>query len=160
MVRLEPVNAKNVWDILRLRVREEQKDFVASNEQSIIEAYVAIAGNGHAFPFGVFDGGKPVGFVMIGYDVDDSYEAPPQIAFGNYSVWRLMIDRKYQNRGYGKQALQLALDFIRTFPCGKAEYCYLSYEPENRIAKKLYSEFGFTENGELDEEEVVAILKL
>lgn len=71
-----------------------------------------------------------------------------------------MIDEKFQNKGYGRTAMELALDFIRTFPCGKAEYCYLSYEPENEIAKKLYAQYGFTENGEMDDEEVVAVLKL
>ena len=71
-----------------------------------------------------------------------------------------MIDEKFQSKGYGKEALRLALAFIRTFPCGKAEYCYLSYEPENVVAKRLYSKFGFIENGEMDDEEIVAILKL
>ena len=28
--------------------------------------------------------------------------------------------------GYGRAAIGLALDFIRTFPCGRAETCYLS----------------------------------
>ena len=47
------------------------------------------------------------------------------------------------------------------WPCGKAEYCYLSYEPDNQIAKNLYSEFGFRENGDMDEEdEVISIMKL
>ena len=160
MVRLEPINAKNVWEIIKLKVGDAQKEFVAPNDISIIEAYIAMTENGHAFPFGIFDGNVPVGFLMIGYDVDDSYENPPQIAYGNYSIWRLMIDQKYQMRGYGRKALQLALDFIRTGPCGKAEYCYLSYERENEVAKKLYSEFGFRENGETDDEEVVSVLKL
>lgn len=53
-----------------------------------------------------------------------------------------------------------ALDYIRSFPCGKAEYCYLSYEPENTAARELYHSFGFRENGEMDGEEVIAILKL
>ena len=44
--------------------------------------------------------------------------------------------------------------------CGKAEYCYLSYEPENINAKRLYSKFDFIENGEMDGEEIVAVLKL
>ena len=56
--------------------------------------------------------------------------------------------------------MELALNFIRTFPCGKAEYCYLSYDFENTIAKNLYSQFGFVENGEMDDEEIVAVLKL
>ncbi len=160
MVRLEKVNAKNVWDILKLHVAKEQEDFVAPNDLSIIEAYISITGNGHAFPFGIFNNEQPVGFLMIGYDVDDSFENPPQIAYGNYSIWRFMIDEKYQKKGYGKEALRLALEYVRSFPCGPAQYCYLSYEPENMYAKKLYSEFGFSENGEMDDDEVVAVLKL
>lgn len=160
MVRLEKINGKNVWEILKLKVGKGQENFVASNDLSIIEAFVAISGNGHAYPFGIYKDDIPVGFLMIGYDVDDSFENPPKIAYGNYNIWRLMIDEKYQNKGYGKEALKLALDFIKTFPCGKAEYCYLSYEPENIKAKKLYSKFGFIENGEKDDEELVAVLKL
>ena len=55
MLRLEKVNAKNVWDILKLQVLENQKSFVASNNISIIEAYTTITANGHAFPFGIYD---------------------------------------------------------------------------------------------------------
>ena len=160
MIRIEKVNAKNIWDILKLHVSKEQESFVAPNDLSIIEAYIAITGNGHAFPFGILEDEIPVGFLMIGYDVDDSFDNPPQIAYGNYSIWRLMIDEKYQGHGYGKEAICLALEFIRSFPCGKAEYCYLSYEPENVGSKKLYSKFGFIENGEMDGEEIVAVLKL
>ncbi len=159
-MRLERVNGKNIWDILNLSVGENQKSFVANNDISIIEAYVAITGNGYAFPFGIFDNNILTGFLMVGYDVDDYWEDAPDIARGNYNLWRLMIDRNYQHRGYGKKAVKLALDFIRTFPCGKAEYCWLSYEPENIVAKKLYASFGFTETGEMDGEEVIAVLRL
>ena len=38
MLRLEKVNGKNVWDILKLRVAKEQENFVAHNDISIIEA--------------------------------------------------------------------------------------------------------------------------
>ena len=54
----------------------------------------------------------------------------------------------------------MALDFVKTFPCGKAEYCWLSYEPENQVARKLYSSFGFVETGDTDGEELIAVLKL
>ncbi len=160
MLRLERVTGKNVWDILKLNVETSQKNFVAGNEISIIEAYTAITGNGYAFPFGVFDDNTLVGFLMIGYDTDDYWEDAPEIAKGDYNLWRLMIDKNYQQKGYGKGAVKLALDFIRTFPCGKAEYCWLSYEPENAAAKKLYGSFGFTETGDRDGEELIAVLKL
>lgn len=160
MIRLEKVSTKNVWKIISLHVGEDQESFVAPNNLSLIEAYLSLSENGHVFPFGIYENETPVGFLMIGYDVDASYENPPRIAHGNYNLWRLMIDEKYQNRGYGKEAIRLALDFIKSFPCGKAEYCYLSYEPDNIKAKKLYSKFGFSENGETDEDEIIAVLKL
>ncbi len=160
MLRLEKITGKNVWDILKLRVSEKQKNFVASNDVSIIEAYTAITGNGYAFPFGIYDDDMPVGFVMIGFDTDDYWDDAPSIAKGNYNLWRLMIDNHYQNRGYGKEAVRLALEFVKTFPCGKAEYCWLSYEPENKIASQLYRLFGFVETGEMDGDELIAILKL
>ena len=71
-----------------------------------------------------------------------------------------MIDKNHQKRGYGREAVKLALNFIKTFPCGKAEYCWLSYEPENEVASRLYRSFGFAETGEMDGEELIAILKL
>ncbi len=47
MIHLEKVTGRNVWDILKLEVAEEQRTFVATNEARIIEAYIAITGNGH-----------------------------------------------------------------------------------------------------------------
>ena len=159
MLRLEQVNGKNVWDILKLTVEEKQKNFVANNDISIIEAYTAITANGYAFPFGIYENETPVGFLMIGFDIDDYWDDAPSIAKGNYNLWRLMIDKAYQRRGYGKEAVQLALDFIKSFPCGKAEYCWLSYEPENEAARQLYRSFGFSETGEVDGEELIAVLR-
>ena len=71
-----------------------------------------------------------------------------------------MIDQNYQGKGLGKKVIRLALNFINTNPCGKAEYCWLSYEAENDVARQLYSSFGFVETGEKDGEELIAILKL
>lgn len=164
MIRLEKVNAKNIWDVLDLKVAEAQDDFVAPNWGSICEAYVSQGTGCTAFPFAIYDNETAVGFLMIGhneaaYDEIDS-DGVPQILRNNYTLWRLMIDEKYQNKGYGREAVQLALDFIRTWPCGKAEYCVLSYEPENEVAKRLYASFGFEENGDMEDDEVVAVLKL
>ena len=37
---------------------------------------------------------------------------------------------------------------------------WLSYEPENEVARKLYASCGFVENGEMDGDEIVAVIKL
>ena len=160
MVRLERVNGGNIYDIIELEVHESQRKFVSDNKMSIVDAYGAMTGGGNAFPFGIYDDDSPVGFLMIGFDVDDYWEDYPQVAVGSYNIWRLMIDRRYQGRGYGKAAMKLALEFIRTYPCGKAEKCWLSYEPDNHAAEKLYSSFGFEPNGEKDGDEIIAVLEL
>ncbi|MBQ5558826.1 MAG: hypothetical protein IIT46_03480 [Lachnospiraceae bacterium] len=35
MVRIEKVNGKNVWDLLKLKVSDEQRSFVAGNDTVI-----------------------------------------------------------------------------------------------------------------------------
>ena len=164
MVHLEKIDALNLWDVIDLKVAKAQKSFVAPNDISILEAYVASDTACKAFPFAVYNDKRLIGFLMIGfneaalYEMDD--EEPPQALKNSYTLWRLMIDKRYQKRGYGREAIRLALDFIRTWPCGKAEYCARSYEPENEVAAKLYRSFGFVENGEMDGDEIVAVLKL
>ena len=160
MLELKKINRKNVADILNLEVFDNQKSFVATNNSSIIEAYIAITENNHVFTFGIYNDDKPVGFLMIGFDVNSDDESAPKIAKGNYNIWRLMIDKKFQGKGFGKKAMELALEFINTFPCGTAKYCWLSYESENDRARQLYKSVGFVETDEKDGDEIVGILKL
>ena len=163
-LHLEKITWDNVDRIINLHVNKEQRNFVAANKTSLVHAYLAMTENKkQVFPFGIYKGRKPVGFIMIGYDIgeDDGQEPSAEWFLRNtYFIWRFMIDRKYQGQGYGRQAMQLALDFIRTFPAGPAELCWISYEPENETAKKLYASFGFEETGEMCGDEIVAVLKL
>lgn len=160
MLKLKEINRNNIGEILKLEVFDNQKSFVATNNSSIIEAYIAITENNHVFTFGIYKDETPIGFLMIGYDVNSDDEGAPKIAKGNYNIWRLMIDKKFQGKGFGKKAMNLALGFINTFPCGTAEYCWLSYESDNDIARQLYKSAGFVETGEKDGDEIVAIMKL
>ena len=121
-----------------------------------VVALTAAAGAGLSV---LYDGAALVGFAMIGYG-DLPGEENPAISAGNYCLWRLMIDERWQGRGYGKQAIEKLIEYVRTFPCGSAEYCWLSYDPDNQKARKLYNGFGFMETGEMDGEEAIAALKL
>ena len=159
MISLKKVDLSNIWAILELSVDETQKGFGADNGASIIEAYATQASGFTALPFGIYEDETPVGFVMFGYDALGD-EDEPEVAAKNYCIWRFMIDRRFQGRGLGKAALAVALDYLRTMPCGKAERCWLSYEPENAAARGLYRAAGFQENGELCGEEIVAVRDL
>ena len=164
MIHLEKIDVKNIWDILELKVAESQKHFVASNNESIIDAYTTIGTDCVAFPFGIYEDEEPVGFLMLGYNIAAldilSGREPLDVVKNNYLLWRLMIDEKHQRKGCGREAMKLALEFVKTWPCGKAEYCVTSYEPENEVAKRLYASFGFIETGDKDDDEDIAVLKL
>ena len=160
MLKLKKINRKNVGDILKLEVFGNQKSFVAPNNISIIEAYLAIVENGHVFTFGIYNDDAPVGFLMIGFDVNSDDADAPKIAKGNYNIWRFMIDKKFQGKGFGKKAMDLALEFVKTFPCGTAKYCWLSYKVDNDVARQLYKAVGFVETVEKEGEEIVAVLEV
>ena len=160
MLKLKKINRNNIEEILKLEVFDNQKSFVATNNSSIIEAYIALTENNHVFTFGIYKDDTPIGFLMIGFDVNSDDEGAPSIAKGNYNIWRLMIDKTFQGKGFGKKAMDLALEFVNTFPCKTAKYCWLSYESDNEVARQLYKSVGFVETDEKDGEEIVAILEL
>ena len=169
-LRLEKVDYKNFVSLCKLKVKRNQQNFVASNVSSLAEAYVADKAGGYPQPFGFFLGDKPVGFLMVGYYPDLEYarkwadegEETPYFMDKSYLICRFMIDKKYQGKVYGKEALKLALDYIRTFPVGEAKYCWLSYEPENETARNLYRSFGFEEVKEMPKgwDEIPAVMEL
>ena len=168
-LHLEKITWDNMDAIINLHGTKEQRNFVASNKDSLADACVRMLHEEKkVFPFGIYRGKKPVGFIMITYDIgEDDGEEPRADWFlrNSYFIWRFMIDRRYQGNGYGRQAMKLALDFIRTFPAGEAKYCWLSYEPKNEVARKLYLSLGFEEHPEQydendEDDEMPAILTL
>ncbi len=159
MIHLEKLTYDNFDDVFDLKIKREQYPFVASNLYSVAEAYVTLVNGGHVFPFAIYSDEKLVGFIQLAYG-ENADQDGVSVEKDNYEIWRFMIDKRFQGRGYGKEALRQALEFIRTWPCGKAEYCWISYEPENEAAKKLYASFGFEETGEMCGDEAVAVLKL
>ena len=106
-------------------------------------------------PYAIYKDNIMVGFLMLSYG--EAYENKEETA---YWVWRLMIDKKYQGKGYGRDSMAKALELIKTFPHGEASTVYLSYELENIVAKALYGSLGFIETGKIEDGEMVAKLIL
>lgn len=153
MSEIRPVTRQNWRELIRLKVREEQTHFVASNLYSIAEAQFGDDFEGHwdLYPFGIYDDtNAPVGFLMYGLN----YEHPKQQAF----IIRLMVDAKHQGRGYGRFGMEKMLETFRVDERIRA--VGISYEPENEGARKLYAKLGFEETGEMIDGEVVAVLRL
>ena len=140
---------------------DEQKDFVAEEVyQSLAEAYATRNEGNNALPLAGLSGDEDlIGFVMIGKGTVGNEDESTLIK-ENYSLWRLMLDKKYQGQGLGKQTLDAAMALIRTFPFGEAKKVWLSYEPENTHARDIYRKYGFAENGEMCGNEFVAVYEL
>ncbi len=144
-VELRPVTAANWRECVGLRTTDAQADFVATNVISLAQAYV----EPYWIPEAIYGDGPMVGFVMHGRDPDDD-EAP--------WVLRLMVDARFQGRGYGREAMRQVIERYRATP--DTPVLAISYEPENVVAAKLYAQLGFRETGEVIEGETVARLQL
>ncbi|HPG92064.1 MAG TPA: GNAT family N-acetyltransferase [Clostridia bacterium] len=143
MINFREINRENIWDILKLKVSEEQMHFVATNAVSIAQAKV----QPECVPFAIYDDETAVGFVMYCLDTEEK----------EYCIYRLMIDQRYQRQGYGREALQKIIDIIKQ---DKDHHKILiSFEPNNTVAKNLYISFGFVPDGRIIDGELVYVLE-
>ncbi|MBN9232365.1 MULTISPECIES: GNAT family N-acetyltransferase [Phyllobacteriaceae] len=136
--------------VIALDVGDDQDDFVATNAESLEEADE----NPACVPLGVFSGDEPVviddlvGFAMYALDGDD----------GNWWIYRLMIDKRFQKRGFGRAALRAVVERMSAIP--GCDAVYLGVYPENETAANLYRQEGFRETGQILGDEVVMRLEL
>lgn len=85
-----------------------------------------------------------VGYVLVIYD----YDIP------EYDIWHMMIDRHEQGHGYGSEALDQVIDYIRTKPFGDSDRVALTCNKNNPVARRLYERKGFTFTGNEYDDEV------
>ena len=107
-IELREVTAENLQAILDLRVSESQERYVASNAKSIAEAHF----HPEAWFRAIYADETPVGFLMLH---DENLRPQPREA-GFYFLWRLMVDVRYQKRGFGRRALALLVAHVRSRP--------------------------------------------
>ncbi len=151
---IKPVTKDNWRSLAKLKVRDDQNHFVASNVYSIAESHYGYdepdGSHWDMYPYGIYDNETPVGFLMYGYNFDyQEYQA---------FIIRLMIDENQQAKGYGAFGMKTMLEIFRNDDRIRA--VGISYEPNNEIARKLYERLGFVETGEVLDEEVVAVYKI
>lgn len=132
-ITLRPIDRANYDDCIRLKVREDQEGYVASNEYSLVQA----AYEPQLYPLGIYDENKMVGFIL--YDFDKK--------LNGWSMSRFMIDESLQGNGYGKEAIKEFICYFKEkYPTIKQ--IYTSAEVENMIAISLYEKVGFVKENE------------
>lgn len=131
-VTLRDITRENYLACLDLRVREDQRAFVASNAFSLAQSKY----EPECIPLAVYAGEIMVGFTMYCVDTD----------VNTYYIYRLMIDEKHQGKGYGLKAMSILLDMIKKDPC--YHRIYIDCRPENTAAQRLYAKLGFQRTDE------------
>jgi diamine N-acetyltransferase len=150
-VSLRPVDQGNYRECIELSVDPGQQRFVASNVQSLADAYVW---RDAAEPHAVYAGDELVGFALL-YpltDRDAIYPVPAAATVRGLIVVRLMIDARFQGRGYGRDAMEAVAELVRS---RGLQAIRLSVVEDNEQALEFYRRNGFVETGELEGNEIV-----
>ncbi len=148
LTEIRDITALNKQEVLSLRIADHQKSFIESTVQCLVEAEI----DKRFIPVGLYKENVAIGFAMYGvFPHEDNSQR----------VWldRYLIDERFQHKGLGKYFLQRLIDYLTLkYSC---QNIYLSVYDNNEVAIKLYRNFGFAFNGELDEKgEKVMVLEV
>lgn len=143
MIRLEPITPDNWRE--RLEVRPDQEKFVAPKATILARAWVYRDARSRAFM--IYHDETPVGLALY-HDWKDEEENEY-----SYDFDQLLIDARYQGRGYGTEAVKQILAMMEAD--GKYDKVVLCYVEGNDDARRLYEKFGFTQTWDEDGEIVM-----
>lgn len=137
MVKLLEVNAQNFLDVADLRVREDQRRFLDSALGIIARGYAYRSCGAQVI--GIADGEQLVGVALVKvFDEEPVW----------YDLQQFMIDRRFQGKGYGTEALRLILARLARegkYPC--VEVCV---DKANTAARRFFEKAGFVNTGYID----------
>ena len=151
-ITLREITPGNEAAVRALKVAPGQEQFVTSVPESLDEA--KRTPEAHPWFRAIYAGERPVGFVMLSYNVSP---ANPEDPFRHF-LWRLLIDAGYQRRGYGRAAMALVIDMVRNSP--GATDLSTSFHPGDGGPAPFYRSLGFEATGEWTDGEPVYRLPL
>ena len=133
MIYFEELNAHNWLEICKLSVSEEQKKIF-----SVLNVYwIGISRyEEKSTLFAIKSEHLFVGLIGLGYDEDGV----------SGFINPLMIDERYQGKGYSSEAMKLAIEYLKVQL--NVSVIHHGHRKHNRIAAHLYEKFGFVIYGE------------
>lgn len=145
--------------VLALRIAPGQDRFVAS----VAESFQDAIDDARACPrmWSVHDtgpAGEVVGFVMISDGIPRERLATDADLVGPYYLWRLLIDERFQRRGYGTATLDAVVAYVRTRP--DADSLWVSAGQGDGSPQPFYERYGFVATGDWMDDEAILRLDL
>ena len=147
---LRTIDASNKDAVELLEVADHQKQFIASNKDSLKTSRQE-EHRDVARPFAIYADDRLIGFTMFAFDLGSS---DPD---DRYWLWRFMIDKDLQGNGYGAAALETIIAYFRSHG---ANHILLSTKDTNTAALSLYHKYHFAETGEWNDDEIVLRLAM
>ena len=138
-MRLISITEDNWMEVASLSVKEEQKKYVAPAIGILARGYVYRDCNAKIYAFE--NDGVIVGTALVREFTDEPL---------GYDLQQFMIDKQYQRKGYGSQALHLILDELRKE--GHYDHVELCVKKADIEAIRLYEKYGFVDSGYIDED--------
>lgn len=142
-ITLREITEDNRDCVLTVRTTTDQERFVSTVAYSLREA--AENPDGNPWFRAVYAGDEPVGLVMLSWDV---VPRPPHIN-GPWFLWKLLIDERFQRRGYGQAAMRQIVEIVREN--GGTELL-TSYVPGEGGPSGFYARLGFAPRSDVDPE--------
>lgn len=148
-IYLKGINEDNWEECIFLTTNKDNshsicEEFVASNALSIAQSKIE---DGWIIK-AIYNETSMIGFTMYGYCYNQNF----------YEICRLMIDHKYQGNGYGRIALIKIINEMKKFK--DCDEIYLSFDPDNKIAQKLYESLNFKDTNKIIDDEFLYKLSL
>lgn len=152
-VSLREITAETVREVCRLSdTLTPPKNMVAPNAVSIAQAYF----EPKAWFRAVYADDTPVGFVML-YDDAGSTDSEPDKE-PEYFLWRFMIAQPHQGKGFGRRAIELLVEYVKSRPGAKVLETSCGQGPGS--PEGFYRKVGFERNGKIFGIEVGLSLEL
>ena len=146
------VDERTLEAVLAVMLAPEQEPYVGSVAEALEEAREVPEGK--PWYRAVFDGELAVGFVMLSWNVPPN---PPEI-IGPWYLWKLIVDCRYQGRGYGRAIIEKVSEIVRA---EGAEALLTSYALGPDSPGPFYQHVGFSPTGDVNiDGEIIVALKL
>ena len=127
--------------IAGMQLLESQEEYVMPFVDSLAQSYSDLFEDEITVSYALCHGEKPVGLVEIYYGKGRDF--PNMEGKQVYELFRILVDRDCQMKGYGTEAVRLFLDYAKGKFLGEAEDIVVSVVEGNDVALKLYEKFGF-----------------
>ncbi|HEY1277680.1 MAG TPA: GNAT family N-acetyltransferase [Thermoleophilaceae bacterium] len=155
-VRLEDIaTAADRAAVMGLRRGPGQDRYVSSMEESFEEADREPRAMPRPWAVRDAESGALVGFAMISDNIPQPMDDD---LVGPYFLWKLLIDERYQRRGYGAATIDAVVDYVRGRP--EADVLYTSCSDGPGSPRGFYLRYGFTDTGRVESGENVLALDL